>query len=147
MDLEFSKFVQFLDAPQPSGPTLNAQFQQLLDELKRSPKPTVLVFDTYEQAEEAKDWVENVLLRELIRSSWLRVVILGQPGGMPSRGGAVWESVAESPIHLRSPGPKDWLAYGREQRPDEQVDLDFVTKIHERAGGKPTILAGLLGPR
>lgn len=147
MELEFAAFVRALGLSQPSAPTLNDQFIHLFDALQRDLQPTVLVFDTYQDAGEGKDWVERFLLPTLTRSPWLRVVLLGQPGSLPSPHGTSWHSVAGSSITLSAPGPEDWLSYGREQRPGENVSLDFVTEVHEKTDGSPFVLARVLGPR
>src|SRR6266849_9000988 len=105
---------------------------------------TWLVFDTYEAAGDVKDWIESVLLPHLVSARWLRVVIIGQ--SVPIRAGSTWESVAAGPLTLQLPGPEDWLAYGRVNR-GETIDIDFVTQAHHYADGKPSLLAGLLGPR
>jgi hypothetical protein len=102
------------------------------------------VFDTYEAAGEAKDWIEGVLLPHLVSAHWLRVVIVGQ--SVPARVGSTWESVAAGPLTLQLPGPEDWFAYGQTNL-GETLDLEFVTQAHLLAAGKPSLLAGLLGPR
>jgi hypothetical protein len=91
-----------------------------------------------------QDWIESVLLPYLIPAHWLRVVVTGQ--SVPRRAGSTWESVAASTLTLQSPGPEDWLAYGRANRGDT-VDLEFVTRVHQLGEGKSSVLASLLGPR
>jgi hypothetical protein len=142
--VEIEAFSGPLDIEPPAGQTLNERLSKIFAELRRRPRPTLLVFDTYEAAGEAKDWIEGVLLPHLVPARWLRVVIIGQ--SVPTRAGSTWESVAASALTLQLPGPEDWLAYGRANRGDI-VDLAFVTRAHRLGDGKPSVLAGLLGPR
>lgn len=142
--VEIEAFSGPLGLEPPAGQTLNERLAKIFTELRRRARPSLLIFDTYEAAGEAKDWIEGVLLPHLVSARWLRVVIIGQ--SVPSRAGAIWESVADGPLTLQLPGPEDWLAYGRTNR-GETLDLEFVTLAHQYADGKPSLLAGLLGPR
>jgi hypothetical protein len=144
MGVEIEAFSGPLGIEPPSGQTLNERLGKIFTELRRRAQPSLFIFDTYEAAGEAKDWIENVLLPHLVSARWLRVVIIGQ--SVPSRAGAIWESVATGPLNLHLPGPEDWLVYGRTNLGDT-LDLDFVTQAHQYADGKPSLLAGLLGPR
>ena len=79
MDNELRTFIQHLDASFPStGRNLNEKFNNILEALKNNPRPTLLIFDTYETVGEAQNWVEGQLLSFLIRAPWLRVAITGQ---------------------------------------------------------------------
>ena len=128
----------------PGGQTLNERLAGIFTELRRRAQPALLVFDTYEAAAgEVKDWIESVLLPYLVPALWLRVVITGQ--SVPTVG-STWESVAASTLTLPVPGPEDWLAYGRANRP-EPLSLEFVTQIHQLGEGKASVLASLLGPK
>jgi hypothetical protein len=144
MDIEIEAFSRPLDIEPPAGQTVSERLARIFTELRRRARPTLLVFDTYEAAGEAKEWIEGVLLPHLVYSLWLRVVITGQ--SVPTRIGSTWESVAAGPLTLQLPGPEDWLAYGQANR-GKSVSLDFVTLAHQYAEGRPTLLAGLLGPR
>ena len=144
MDVEIEAFSGPLGIEPPPGQTLNERFAKIFTELRRRARPTLLVFDTYEAAGEAKDWIEGVLLPHLVYALWLRVVVIGQ--SVPTRAGSTWESVAAGPLTLELPGPEAWLAYGRTNRGDT-LNLEFVTQAHQYADGKPSLLAGLLGPR
>ena len=143
MGVEIEAFSAPLDIEPPAGQTLNEQLSKIFTELRRRARPTLLVFDTYEAAGEAKDWVEAVLLPHLVSARWLRVVIIGQ--SVPARAGSIWESAAASTLALRLPAPEDWLAYGRANRGDT-VTLEFVTNVHMLGRGKSSVLASLLGP-
>jgi len=144
MDVEIEAFSRLLDIEPPVGGALNEQLSKIFTELRRQACPTLLVFDTYEAAGEAKTWIEGVLLPHLVPAFWLRVVIIGQI--VPTRVGSIWESVAASTVTLQLPGPADWLEYARINR-GEAVNPEFVMQAHEFADGKPSLLAGLLGPR
>jgi hypothetical protein len=143
MGVEIEAFSRPLGIEPPAGQALNDRLAMILTDLRRRARPTLLVFDTYEAAGEAKDWIEGVLLPHLLSAPWLRIVITGQ--SVPIRAGSTWESVAASTLTLRLPSPEDWLAYGRVNR-GEKLNLEFVTLAHHYADGKPSVLAGLLGP-
>ena len=128
MGVEIEAFSQPLDIEPPAGQTLNERLAKIFTELRRRAQPTLLVFDTYEAAGEAKDWIEGVLLPHLVSARWLRIVIIGQ--SVPTRAGSTWESVAASTLTLQLPGPEDWLAYGRANR-GEALNLEFVTQVHQ----------------
>lgn len=143
MDAELRAFVQDLGVPlPPPAPRLNDRLTNILDELKQRAQPTLLVFDTYEAAGEAQDWVEKQLLHSLIRATWLRVVIAGQ--SVPSSAGAVWASIAPPPLQLVPPPPADWFAYSREHRAD--VTLADVETACRLASNKASLLAQMFGP-
>jgi hypothetical protein len=142
--VEIEAFSRPLGIEPPDGQTLNERLAKVFTELRRRARPTLLVFDTYEAAGEAKDWIEGVLLPYLVSALWLRVVIVGQ--SVPTRVGSTWESIAANTLVLRLPDPEDWLEYGRTNRGDS-VQLEFVTEAHRYAEGKPSLLAGLFGPK
>jgi hypothetical protein len=144
MRVEVEAFSRPLGIEPPEGQALNERLAKIFNELRRRARPTVFIFDTYEAAGDAKDWIEGVLLQYLVSASWLRVVVVGQ--SVPTRVGTTWESIAARTITLRSPGPNDWFEYGRTHC-DEEVDLDFVTQVYQLAKGKGSLLAGILGPR
>lgn len=143
ISVEIEAFSRPLDIEPPTGQTLNEQLAKIFTELRRRARPTLLVFDTYEAAGETKDWVERVLLPYLVFARWLRVVVVGQ--SVPARVGSTWESYAAGPLTLQLPSPEDWLKFGRVNHGDA-LDLKFVTQAHQYAGGKPSLLSGLLGP-
>ena len=143
ISMEIEAFAGPLGIEPPPGQTLNERLAGIFTELRRRAHPTLLVFDTYEAAGEAKDWVEGFLLPYLVPARWLRVVIVGQ--SVPTRAGSTWESVAAKTLTLQLPGPEDWLAYARANR-GETIDLEFVTVAHQMAEGKSSVLASLLGP-
>jgi len=143
IDVEIEAFSRLLGIEPPTGHTLNERLAKIFRELQVQAKPTLLVFDTYEAAGEAKDWIENVLLPHLLTARWLRVIIVGQ--SVPTSAGSTWESVAASTLTLQLPGLDDWLAYGRVNR-GETLSPGVVMQAYDHADGKPTVLADLLGP-
>ena len=147
MDKQVPEFVQDLDVPvPPDSPRLSGRLEHILDALKQRARPALLVFDTYEAAGEAQDWVEKQLLRSLVRATWLRVIVGGQR--VPDPAGAIWEAVSSPVITLQPPPPEDWLAFSQQHKPETTPDitLEFVRQAHDYCGGKASVLAGLLGP-
>ena len=115
LDIEIEAFSAPSGIESPAGQTMSERLAKIFTELRRRAQSTLLVFDTYEAAGEAKDWVERGA-SSVPRStlSWLRVVIIGQSA--PTRVGSIWESVAASTLTMQLPGPEDWLGYGRVNR-------------------------------
>jgi hypothetical protein len=144
MDAEVRAFVQDLDVPLPPvGSRLNERLGHILNGLKQRPRPALMVFDTYESAGEAQDWVEKQLLPSLIRATWLRVVIAGQR--IPERPGAIWEEDACPIITLKPPPAPDWLNYGKRHRPELTLaDVEIACRL---ACDRASLLAQLLGPK
>lgn len=144
MDAELRAFVQQLDVTlPPPGQRLNERLGHVLDALKQRAHPALLVFDTYEAAGEAQDWMEKQLLPNLIRATWLRLVITGQR--VPDRSSAIWESDAAPLITLKPPPPADWLEYAKQYNAD--LTLEEVEKICRLASHKASTLQQLFGPR
>jgi len=142
MDAEVSAFVLQLGMdPPPANPRLNERLGHILDKLRRRARPAFVVFDTYEAAGEAEDWVEKQLLPSLIHATWLRVVIAGHR--VPEWTG-IWAPVARTPLQLVPPPPADWFEYGKQYRPD--LKLAEVKSACRLACNKASLLAQLLGP-
>jgi hypothetical protein len=142
--VDLRAFVQNLDVEfQPTDSTLNDQLGSILNALKKRARPTLLIFDVYEQAGATQDWVEKLLLPSLVRNTWLRVVITGQR--VPDATGAVWSSVAHNVIQLAPPTPEDWLTYGQANKPG--MDLEFVRKLHGCCCGDAQTMLSVLGPK
>lgn len=143
MDRELRAFVQDLGVSLPATTSrLHTQFDQILGALRHRAHPALLIFDTYELAGEAQEWVEKSLLQSLIRATWLRVVIAGQQ--VPDSTGAVWATVACPTVQLELPPPADWYDYGKRHRPN--LKLEEVETVCNLARGKASLLAQLLGP-
>lgn len=144
MDGELRAFVQDLGVGvPPANRRLNERLGQILVDLKRRAQPALLIFDTYEAAGEAREWIEKQLLPTLIRAAWLRVVVVGQQ--VPEPAGAIWQTVSSPVIKLQPPPPEEWFGFGQQNKPE--ITLEFVRQAFELCDGKPSILAGLLGPR
>jgi hypothetical protein len=143
MEAELGAFVQDLGVPlPPASARLNERLALILNALKERASAALLIFDTYEAAGGAQDWVQKQLLPSLIRATWLRVVIAGQ--SVPPCAGAIWEADASPIIALKTPPPADWLAYGRQHRPD--LTLADVETACRLASNKASLLGQLLGP-
>jgi TIR domain-containing protein len=143
MEDELSAFVQELDVALPPVTLgLNGRLGHVLDALKRRARAALLIFDTYEAAGDAGEWVEKQLLPSLVRATWLRVVIAGQ--SVPKSAGAIWEAGASPTIELKPPPPADWFAYGSQHRPG--LTLSFVEDACRLAFDKASVLDQLLGP-
>lgn len=145
VERELTAFAQHLqlDLP-PAEPQLrlNERLCQIWTELKSRSVPTVLIFDTYESAGEAQKWVEEQLLPNLLRNSWLRVIIAGQR--VPSSNGAIWLSKAKATIELTPPRTEDWFDFGKQHRVDLTLhDVEVACKLAQH---KASLLAELLGP-
>lgn len=143
MDAEVRVFIQDLDVSLPPVGRLNERLGYILNGLKQRARPALLVFDTYESADEAQDWVEKQLLPSLIRATWLRVVIAGQR--VPERAGAIWEEDASPPITLKPPPAPDWFNYGKRHRPE--LTLADVETACRLACDRASLLAQLFGPK
>ena len=143
MDAEVRAFIQDLDVPLPPPGRLNERFSYILDALRQRGLPALLIFDTFERAGEAQDWIEKQLLPSLIRATCLRVVIAGQQ--VPKNAGATWERVSSPVITLKLPAPKEWFDFGRQHHPD--ITLEFVEEACHYARDKITALAQILGPQ
>jgi SEFIR domain len=143
VDAEVQRFVQHLGVPVPSVMgSLTQRLTAVLKDLNAQPQPTLLIFDTFEMAGSAEQWVQENLLVTLIRAPLLRVVIAGQR--VPEPGGAPWDTEARSAIVLNTPAPEDWFDYGRPYKPG--ITIEFVRQAHTFCGGRASVLAQLLGP-
>ncbi|MGB8355081.1 MAG: TIR domain-containing protein [Chthoniobacteraceae bacterium] len=145
VEAEVNSFAQFLQVkiPEPKvGVRLNERLGHILTALKARCAPALLVFDTYEAAGEAEDWVDKHLLPNLLCCPWLRVVIAGQR--VPDPKGAIWLSKARITLELLPPPPADWFDYGKQHKPD--LTLLEVETACRLASHKASLLAQLLGP-
>ena len=147
VESEVNSFTQFLEIslpPAKEGQRLTDRFGQILTALKGRPAPSLLIFDTYEAAGEAREWVDNQLLPHLLRCPWLRVVIAGQD--VPDPTAAIWLSVARATLPVEPPPPADWLEYGKKNRTDLNLTLADVENACLWAKNKAGLLSQLLGP-
>ena len=144
LDVELDAFVRSLRIDMPVAGLLTERLHAIFESLTRRAGPTLLVFDTYEAAGDAGEWVEQVLLQEAVRTGWLRIVIVGQR--VPSRNGATWESIAAPTVTLQPLGPRDWFEYGRQHHSDKKITMELVTQVHQLVDGNAVLLAGVFGP-
>lgn len=142
MDREIQNFIPELRVPVPPQLRLHERLDHILAALRQRSEPTLLIFDTYERAGEAQDWVEKQLLTSLVRATWLRVVIAGQKA--PSSNDAVWSSVTQPVLHLEPPPAAEWFDYSQRHR--SGMTLDLVQQVCDLANHKASLLAQLLGP-
>jgi len=129
----------------PNFASSRGQLADLRRDLRALTNPTLLLFDTYEQASiEAKNLVENLILPELRSAAALRVVVAGQ--SVPEHRRAHWADL----VRVFKFGPiqdvKHWLKYAGRRYPnvaDHQVET-----LTSATGGAPgqvdTLLLGLV---
>jgi hypothetical protein len=142
LDREVNVLAHQLNIDSPPPDSLVGRLAQILIALNRDPRPTLLIFDTFEMAGEAEHWVCNNLLLDLLRCPWLRIVMSGQRT-VESRG-EPWESRCCDLVKLGRPTPEDWWDYGISREAD--LTLEFVREAHTRCKGNSFVLAALLCP-
>jgi hypothetical protein len=142
MDLEVNGFAEQLNLSLPPQEALVKRLAKILLMLKEDPRPTLLIFDTFEMAGEAADWVRNSLLLSMICCPWLRLVITGQ--STAASRGEPWESRSSDLIQLGRPTPEEWWDYGKSGQPD--LSLEHVRWAYQSCGGQSFVLAQLLAP-
>jgi hypothetical protein len=143
-DQEFVGFLRYLNVKGNSaGGRISERLNLVLTELINTGRPTLLIFDTYEDAGETARWLEEELLTAAIRFPWLRIVITGQR--VPNSTSALWADHALPVMQLTALAWRDWFEYGRTN--GSTASEDFVREAFERADGKPSILRKLLERR
>lgn len=143
IEAQLQQFVHHLGLPSPpSAGTVAVRLSHILRALLSRPRPTLIIFDTFEAAGDVDQWVREHLLIAAIREPLLRVIIAGQR--VPERGGSPWDAEAAPTIVLDPLAPEDWLDYGRTHRAD--VTLEFVRQAYAYCRGRASVLAQLLGP-
>lgn len=143
IDEALKDFVQHLQVPQPPvSANLTDRLRHILQSLTERPRPSLLIFDTYEDAGATDRWVRESLLPSLHRYSWLRVVIAGQD--VPPCGGQMWADDSKV-LRISPPEPQHWHDFA--QINGRNATLSTVTEVHQLAGGKSSILAQLFGPQ
>ncbi|GAA2612326.1 TIR domain-containing protein [Paractinoplanes durhamensis] len=143
--IETEAFAGSLGLTVPDRSPDSDQLKSVLSQLHHLPRPTVIILDTYDEAGEDGTWLERAFLPQLRRSEWLRIVILGRQ--VPSGRDAVWESIAAPTVPLTQPDAQAWFEYGRRLNLDVELDLDFVTRLHQLAAGRPAPLRELFDTR
>ncbi len=143
LDESLTEFVQHLDILLPSATLgLSDRFRAVLVSLVQRRAPTLLIFDTYEDAGDADRWVRESLLTSLHRHDWLRIVIAGQT--VPTCHGQPWEEEAIV-LTLDPPSPQDWHDYAMQNH--RSISLTTLTEVHRNCCGKWSMLDTLCGPR
>lgn len=141
IDQTLATFVQHLGvALPPAAPSLSDRFRHILQSLVREPRPSLLIFDTYEDAGDADRWMRESLLNSLDQHHWLRVVIAGQE--VPACSGKLWEEDTKV-LTLSPPEPDHWMAYARSN--NKTISATTLAEVHKLTGGKASILAQLCG--
>lgn len=132
IDLALDDFIRDLQAALPaSAPTAAHQrANELLDALDRSPQPTLLVIDAFNEGGEFRRWVEERVLDRVKERDWLRVVVAGQ--NLPGYATAPCASLVAPPVLVNRNEVKDWLEYGRRWKKD--LAEHKVEAIYEVAG-------------
>jgi hypothetical protein len=135
-------FVQDLGVPlPPDAPSLSDRFRHILHSLVQRRQPSLLIFDTYEDAGDAERWIRESLLNSLHEHDWLRVVIAGQE--VPPCHGKLWDDDTKV-LTVSPPAPTHWHTYA--QTNGRIMSLSFVEEAHKHTNGKASILAQLCGP-
>ena len=143
LDAALRSFAEQLELRAPEAAGVTGQLAHILAALRDRERPTLLIFDTFEDAGEAEQWMYDNLLLSVMRARWLRVIVLGQ---IPVRTVArPWATLAAKPIELRPPSAQDWFEYARPFDPD--LTLDFVDTLLRKSVGKGVgTVAQFLGP-
>jgi hypothetical protein len=143
MDLVLRQFAKNLAVKEPTkGAEVSMQLGEIFTGLTEAPRPTLLIFDTFEQAGKAEDWMKQTVLPSLVLEEWLRVTIVGQDTAPAN--GEMWQAVSAPRVTLHPPTPEDWFEYGQQHKP--KLTLEFVRSAYDFCGGKTSTLAGLCGP-
>lgn len=143
IDQTLADFAQHLDVPLPPAVgDLSGRFRHILQSLSQRQCPSLLVFDTYEQAGDADRWVRESLLTALHRLPWLRVVIAGQQ--VPACHSKPWEEDSKV-LRLAAPHPDHWMEYAHAS--GRSITASTLAEVHKLTGGKASILAQLCGPQ
>jgi hypothetical protein len=142
IDQSLATFVQHLDVPlPPASSSLSERFGRILQNLAQRQQPSLLIFDTYEDAGDADRWVLDSLLTSLHRHPWLRVVVAGQV--IPVCHGKPWEEDSQV-LQFGRPDPEHWLAYAQANK--RTISLSTLDEVFKLTNGKASILAQLCGP-
>lgn len=141
LGIELERFSDHLGIPAPKTSDLCQGLSEILRAVNERRQPTLMLFDTFEQAGAAEDWLQQSLMMSLLRHDHLRVVIAGQTV-LPTLG-KPWATAVLGPLELGDPTPDDWFTYGVTHKPG--LTLDFVRQAHQFASGNAKLLAQLLG--
>lgn len=144
MDREINSLADHLELPPPASGSLVSRFAELLLKLKTDPYPTLLIFDSFEVAGEAEDWLRKSLLLAMKRLPWLRLVICGQR--TLATMGEPWETRSSELIQLRKPTPEEWLAFGIVNQPDLTLEnVVWACECTSSQKNQTSLIAAMLG--
>lgn len=144
LDNEVRFFARQLKVSLPTpGTKITDQLDQIVVLLEETRRPTLLIFDTFEQAGTAEHWAQGNLLPYAIRAPWLRIIIVGQQ--VPCQYGETWQDISSDVVQLRPATAIAWFKFGKQHKPD--LTLDFVRQAHRYSRGGSALLAQLLGPK
>ena len=146
LDGEYSRFIQHLgvdDAVRATaGRPLRERLDGMLTALRDAGRPTIFIFDTFEQGGEWARWMEETALLVVPRAPWLRVIIAG--------GKCLSARVPHGATALRHRSSfqqldwHTWYEFGRRHKPI--LTEETARQIHELARGSHSLLGQLLGP-
>jgi len=141
---ELDRFASHLGVALPRADRINDGLSEILRAILARSNHTLLIFDTFEAAGEAEDWMKKTLLTALIPPNigHVRVVVAGQ--AVPQRRNAPWASEAIGPIEIGEATVDDWYCFGQLHRPG--LTRDFVAQAYAFCGGRAPVLSQLLGP-
>jgi hypothetical protein len=142
LEEEFARFVFHLNLDEAALSTAKQGLRSRLDAvIKALPeRPTLLLFDTFEQGGEWARWVEERALLTALRIPWLRVLVAGQH--VPDPAGASWSSVAAPVVKLEPLGWEPWYQFGKRHLPE--LTPEFIKQIHSLSRGNHSLLGQLL---
>lgn len=141
LEAELDALRLHLDLAPAKASTLIGGLTRVIGDLTARPRPSLLLFDTFEAAGDAEaQWLEEILLPKLPALPQLRVIVAGStvPRTLSAR------SICRH-IDLTPPRVVDWFEYGRRNGKDD-FDLAFVEKVHGLCDGRPEALVCIFGP-
>lgn len=116
---------------------------RLRDGLRKTNRPVLFVFDTFERAtEEAREFVQSHFLAEMGKATAMRILLAGQPTQVPDPAKASWRQFARR-FNLGSiEDPKPWVEWAARAFP--LIPSAVVAAIAVSAGGTPGAIANQL---
>lgn len=116
---------------------------KLREGLRKATQPVLFVFDTFESAtDEAREFVERHFLADLGRSNAMRVLLAGQPQGVPDPDKATWRSYAKRFNLGTIEDPQPWVDWAKDTY--RLLPANAVAAIAVSAGGVPGAIANQL---
>jgi hypothetical protein len=147
LDDEFVRFVLHLGVDETvravAGASPRVRLDAVFSALRTRARPTLLLFDTFEQGGEWTRWIEEYALLATPRAAWLRLLVAGQH--VPRPAGTAWESRAAPIIQLQPLGWEPWYQFGKRYRPD--LTPEFIQQVHSLSNANHSLLSQLLSPR